>query len=106
MKRKQETDRQRVMFFILVMTTLLKYDLLKVFVMSQVKFKKNIKYKNKCINVKLDTKVLAMWFESLNCEHLCVSSNYLTERMISDNVCRHMASPRCDSEYEVEGCQR
>ena len=100
---RKQTDKE-LCFFILVRTTLLKYDLLNVFQMSQVKFNKNIKYKNKCINVKLDTKVLAMWIQSLNCEHLCVSSNYLTERRTSDNGSRHMASPRCESEYEVWLC--
>ena len=45
------------------------------------------------------------WFQPLKCGRFCVSSNYLSERKASDNESRHMASPRCETEYEYSGRQ-
>ena len=51
------------------------------------------------------TLMFLCWYPSLSCVHFCVSSSPLTERRTSDNGSRHMASPRCESEYGVAGYQ-
>ena len=51
------------------------------------------------------TLMFLCWYPSLSCVHFRVSSSPLTERRTSDNGSRHMASPRCESEYGVAGYQ-